>query len=88
MNIFRPTFTKVVLALVLLVLSAWLWRLLVIRTISDTFVWGFPLQFYLAWGPCPSGETCFEVRPLSLVADGLYWYAVAALLLRLAGSRP
>ena len=88
MSIFRPTVGKLVLAGILLALSAWLWRMLVIRSISDTFVWGFPLQFYIGWGPCPPAETCYEMRPLSLVADGLIWYAVAALLLRLAGSRP
>ena len=87
MSIFRPTFAKIVVAFVLLALSAWLWRMFVIRTISDTFVWGFPLQFYVGWGPCPPGKICSEMRPLSLVADALIWYAVSALLLRGAGSR-
>jgi hypothetical protein len=50
----------------------------IVTTISDTFPWGFPLQFYLAWGPCPPGESCSESNPLYLLLDILIWYLIGA----------
>jgi hypothetical protein len=78
--IFKPTFIKVLLTLVLLVVSSYLWRMIVIARISDTFPWGFPLQFYLAWGPCPPGEVCSETNILFFLVDVLFWYIVSGFL--------
>ena len=78
--IFKPTFIKVLLTLVLLVVSSYLWRMIVIARISDTFPWGFPLQFYLAWGPCPPGEICSETNILFFLVDVLFWYIVGGFL--------
>ena len=78
--IFKPTFLKILLTLVLLVLSSYLWRMFVISRISDTFPWGFPLQFYLAWGPCPPGEICSETNVFFLILDVLLWYIASAFL--------
>ncbi len=82
MSLFRPTALKLVLALAMLALSSWLWRQFVLSTITDTFPWGFPLSFYLAWGPCPPGETCIEWRPANLVLDAILWYQVSAVVAR------
>jgi hypothetical protein len=78
--IFKPTFIKILLTLVLLVVSSYLWRMIVIARISDTFPWGFPLQFYLAWGPCPPGEICSETNILFFLVDVLFWYIVSGFL--------
>ena len=80
-TILKPTLLKIVLALVLFVLSSYLWRMYVISTISDTFPWGFPLQFYIGWGPCPPGEVCSESNLFFLVVDLMFWYLVSGLLL-------
>ena len=78
--IFKPTLLKVLFTPVLLVVSSYLWRMVVIARISDTFPWGFPLQFYLAWGPCPPGETCSETNILFFLVDVLFWYIVGGFL--------
>jgi hypothetical protein len=65
----------------LFALSSILWRSYIISTISDTFPWGFPLQFYLAWGPCPPGEACSESNFFFLILDLLFWYLVSGLAL-------
>jgi hypothetical protein len=78
--IFKPTPLKIIFALVLFVLSSYFWRIHVISTISDTFPWGFPLQFYMAWGPCPSGEICSETNIFFFILDVLFWYIVSGFL--------
>jgi hypothetical protein len=75
-----PSLAKIILTCVLLVLFSYLWRWYIISTISDTFPWGFPLQFYLAWGPCPPGEICSESNIFYLIIDILFWYIVSAFL--------
>jgi hypothetical protein len=79
-TVLQPTPIKVILALAFFALSSYLWRLYVTSTISDTFPWGFPLQFYLGWGPCPPGEVCSESNPLYFVLDLVFWYLVSGLL--------
>jgi hypothetical protein len=76
----RPSLAKIILTSAFLVLSSYLWHLYVISTISDTFPWGFPLQFYLGWGPCPPGEICSERNIFYLIIDILFWYGVSAFL--------
>lgn len=82
--ILKPTFLKLVLALVLFLLSSVLWRTYILSTISDTFPWGFPLQFYIGWGPCPPGEVCRETNAFFLLLDLVFWYLVSGFLI----SRP
>jgi hypothetical protein len=84
---FRPSLVKIVLSFALLVLSSYLWRLYITSTISDTFPWGFPLQFYLAWGPCPPGEVCSESNILYLILDILFWYTVSGFLIMIFGRK-
>lgn len=79
-TILKPTLRKFILTLVLLMLSSYLWRVYTISTISDTFPWGFPLQFYLAWGPCQAGEVCSESNVFYLIIDILFWYIVSGFL--------
>jgi hypothetical protein len=86
-TILKPTLLKIVLTLVLFLLAGYLWRMYVTSTVSDTFPWGFPLQFYLAWGPCPAGEVCSESNFLFLLLDLLFWYVVSVLLLSRFGRR-
>jgi hypothetical protein len=87
--IILPSLLKVSLAFVLLVLSSFLWRAYVISTISDTFPWGFPLQFYMAWGPCPPGEICSESSVFFLILDLVFWYLISGLLIsRIKTSQP
>ncbi len=68
---------KLSLTIGLLIITSLLWRMYVMATLSDTFPVGFPLQFYLAWGPCPPGQHCNEFNWLWLVLDILFWYAVS-----------
>jgi hypothetical protein len=87
--IIKPSLLKISLAFVLLVLSSFLWRAYVISTISDTFPWGFPLQFYMAWGPCPPGEICSESSVFFLILDLVFWYLISGLLIsRIKTSQP
>lgn len=79
--ILRPSLLKIVLAFVLLLISSLLWHSYVIATVSDTFPWGFPLQFYLAWGPCPPGEICSESNFFFLLLDILFWYIMSGFVL-------
>lgn len=77
----RPSFVKIILTFALFALFSYLWRMYVVSTVSDTFPWGFPLQFYLAWGPCPLGEICSEISILFLILDLIFWYVVSGVLL-------
>lgn len=74
----KPSLLKVVLFIALFMLSGWFWSIYVISRISDTFPFGFPFQFFLAWGPCRPGENCSEFNGLYLVLDILIWYVVGA----------
>ena len=76
----KTSLAKIILTFVLLILFSYLWRLYMVSTISDTFPWGFPLQFYLAWGPCQAGEVCSESNILYLILDIMVWYVVSAFL--------
>ena len=78
-TILKPSLLKIILTLMLFVLSSYLWRMYIISTISDTFPWGFPLQFYLGWGPCPPGEVCSESNLFFLALDLVFWYLVSGL---------
>jgi hypothetical protein len=79
----RPSPLKIILAFVLFFAASYLWRMYIISTISDTFPLGFPLQFYLAWGPCPPGESCSEFNRLWLILDFVIWYVVSAFIMRM-----
>jgi len=79
-NALKPTLLKVILTILFLVTASILWRQFVISTISDTFPWGFPFQFYLGWGPCQPRETCFEFNGLGLVLDIAIWYLVSGFM--------
>jgi hypothetical protein len=80
-TLLKPSLPKIVLALALFALFSYLWRIYIISTISDTFPWGFPLQFYLGWGPCPPGEICSENNAFFFILDLLFWYLVSAFLI-------
>jgi len=78
--ILRPTPLKIGLALLLFVLSAVLWRMYVVSTVTDIAVWGFPLPFSWTWGPCPPGEPCSETNTLFLILDLTFWYLLSGFL--------
>ena len=79
--IFKPTSSRIILTFALLVISSYLWRISVIARISDTFPWGFPLQFYTAWGPCPPGESCSETNVFFFILDVLFWYILSGFVI-------
>lgn len=79
-SVLKPTLIKIILTFVLFMTSSWLWGMLVRRVISDTFPVGFPLQFFLAWGPCQAGENCSEFNSLWLLLDVCFWYFISAFL--------
>lgn len=86
-TLLRPTPFKIGLALLLFVLSAALWRLYIVSTVTDISAWGFPLPFSRAWGPCPPGETCSETNTLFLILDLAFWYILSGFLVsRLLGN--
>jgi len=84
---FKPSFAKIILTFILFVIASLFWRQYVISTISDTFPWGFPLQFYLAWGPCPPSVTCSESNMLFLVLDIVIWYLASAFMISMVKKR-
>ena len=88
MQFLKPNLWKIALAIALFFLSSALWRAYVISRISDTFPHGFPFQFYLGWGPCPPGQSCFEFNGLFLIFDAVIWYAAGAFIAdRVRGKR-
>jgi hypothetical protein len=76
----KPNIWKLIVTAAFFFAVSYLWRMLILLTISDTFPWGFPFQFYTAWGPCPPGETCFEFNNMYLLLDVILWYVVSAFL--------
>lgn len=78
LSFLKPGFWKILFACVLLIVSSVLWMMYIVSHISDTFPMGFPLQFYLAWGPCQAGENCSESNGVFLVLDVLFWYTISA----------
>jgi len=86
-TLLKPTLFKIILTFALLALSSYLWRIYIISTISDTFPWGFPLRFYLAWGPCQQGFSCSESNIFYLIIDIVFWYIVSAFVIsKFAGT--
>jgi len=81
--ILKPAPVKTILTLLLFFGASLLWRQVVISRISDAFPWGFPLQFYFAWGPCPPGEACYEFNETWLVIDLAIWYLISAFILNM-----
>lgn len=79
-TLLKPTVLKIILTLILFATFSWLWRMFVMSTISDIFPLGFPLQFFLAWGPCQAGGNCSEFNGLYLTLDIVFWYIVGAVL--------
>jgi len=87
-NTLRPTLLKIALAVLLFLVSSYLWRLYVVSTVTDTFPLGFPFPFYTAWGPCPPGETCSKTNNLFFLLDLLFWYILSGLIVsRIARSK-
>ena len=82
-----PSVAKILLTFAVLILSSMLWRMFIILRISDTFPMGFPLQFYLAWGPCQAGEICSEFNSVFLLLDLLVWYVVSAFVIDHVGRK-
>jgi hypothetical protein len=83
----KPGITKILLTFALLILSSMLWRMFIIARISDTFPMGFPLQFYMAWGPCQAGEVCSETNGVFLILDLVFWYMVSAFVIDRVGRK-
>jgi hypothetical protein len=79
-NILKPTFWKIALTFIFFIITSLIARRLTMMFISDTFPWGFPLRFYLGWGPCPPGEICFEFNGLWLALDIVIWYLVSTFI--------
>ena len=87
-TLLKPSLLKIVLTLLLFAIFSYLWRIYIISTISDTFPWGFPLQFYLGWGPCPPGQECSQSNTFFFILDLVFWYLVSGFLAsKLASAR-
>ena len=80
-TILKSSVQKIVITFALLYIFSMLWRAYIISTISDTFPVGFPLQFFLAWGPCQAGQNCSVFNWLYLVLDIIFWYIVGAFIM-------
>jgi len=80
-TLLTPSVAKIGLTLVLLIVSAALWRAYVISHIGDTFPLGFPFVFFESWGPCRPGQNCAEGRWWALILDVMIWYIVSAVIL-------
>src|SRR5688572_21623114 len=79
-NFLKPDLWKLLLTFVLFYVSSFLWRAYIITRISDTFPLGFPFQFYMAWGPCPTEQICSAFNGFLLLFDLTAWYVVSAFL--------
>ena len=72
----------ILLTLALMLVSGLLWSIYQTARISDTFPLGFPFRFYLAWGPCPPGRSCYEFNLFNLILDFILWYGISAFVFR------
>ena len=79
-TLLRLSLSKIILTFALFGLSSYLWRIYITSAISDTFPWGFPLQFYLGWGRCPPGQMCSESNTFFFILDLVFWYIVSGFL--------
>lgn len=76
----RNNLRTILIALLLFFGSSLLKLVIVPIFLPDTFPIGFPLRFFLTWGPCPQGLNCSEFNGLNLILDLLIWYAVSSML--------
>ena len=83
----KPSIAKILLTFTVLIILSMMWRMFIISRVSDTFPMGFPLQFYLAWGPCQAGEICSEFNGVFLILDLLIWYVVSAFAIDRVGRK-
>ena len=83
----KPNREKIMAAAALFYISSYLWRVYTMSRISDTFPHGFPFEYYMAWGPCPPGDTCSEFNILYLILDVIIWYLVGAFLVERVQKR-
>ncbi len=77
-NMLKPTFLKILIAVILFVIFSIAWGMAVPFIISDTFPLGFPFPIILAWGPCPPGENCSDFSTINLIVDAAIWYFIGA----------
>jgi hypothetical protein len=82
-TLLKPSLSKIILTFVLFVAASYLWRMLITSRITDVFPLGFPLPLYVAWGPCPPGESCSEFNKLYLMLDIVIWYVISAFIISL-----
>ena len=80
-SILKPSLLKIILTIALFLVASYLWQVFITSRITDIFPLGFPLPFYVAWGPCPPGESCSEFNGLWLALDIVIWYLVSAFIL-------
>ena len=83
----KPSVLKIILTFGLFIAASYLWRMLITSRITDVFPLGFPLPFYVAWGPCPPGESCSEFSWLWLVVDIAVWYVVSAFIISIVTKK-
>ena len=83
----KPSLLKIILTIVLFLVASYLWQVLITSRITDIFPLGFPLPFYMAWGPCQPDETCYEFNGLWLFLDIVIWYVVSAFIIFHASKR-
>lgn len=78
----KPSLLKIGIAIVFFLLSGWLWGVYVTSRIADISPIGFPLEYYVSWGPCPLNpiEPCSEFNGWFLLVDVFFWYAFGAWL--------
>ncbi len=82
-NFLRSSLIYLILGVVLLFASSFIWQMLVGRLLVDTSFMGYPLHFYTAWGPCPPGQACAEFNFPYLILDLVFWLIVGAILVEL-----
>jgi hypothetical protein len=87
LKLLTPSIAKIGLTLILLVVSAALWRAYIIAHIGDSFPFGFPFVFWESWGPCRPGENCAAGRWWALMLDIIIWYSVSAVILTRRSSQ-
>jgi len=85
-SILKPSKSKSIIALILLILTSWLWRVIVPIFLSDTFPYGFPLPFYDSGGPCRPQDDCSSFNLWWFFIDLIFWYVITGMLLRRRGT--
>lgn len=80
MAFLKPNLWNLLLTPVFFWLTSSVWSFLKGMFVMDASFFGFPLNYFTAWGPCQVGADCSETNNLNFFLDIVIWYVASAVL--------